>query len=535
MSASPISRCYQIEDFLMNNIIEDISDILSDNNFSFDIDNNEFIFDEFNVKQSELVLFKTKVTDPNTPFYAEGFQMLCCYSGTFANPTCIARCPDNSSVYRITNDLGYTTVYNYIAYKSNNSWILVGFSTCNKFQGFFRVYPDGTLEAVMDTENFKGYSSLENLVIIEDTSLFAIKCKFAKYINNNLSIQIPNKTPTGWCSWYSYYADVNEQLVIQNLNELKNFDSLDYLLIDDGYQNHMGDWLDFSASKFSLGLEELVHKINNTGKKAAIWIAPFICSTESSIFKNHQDWLVKDKNGNPLCSSTVTYEGWREAPWYMLDFSNPEVCEYIYNVVTFFYKKLNITYFKLDALYWGAIKGSYFKYNQTRIQNYRKCLEIFRKATDNKAYILGCNAPMWPSIGLVHGMRCADDVERNKQRYTLNFHVLLHRLWMSRMLWHIDPDCICIKDITNQSCSPEIYNYHFSGMQLFTDIIMLGDPLSSYSEEDKLKIEKLILSAKTINIEEQSDDLKQVVFTTNDQKFRITFDLVNHSCDVVKI
>ena len=72
-------------------------------------------------------------------------------------------------------------------------------------------------------------------------------------------------------------------------------------------------------------------------------------------------------------------------------------------------------------------------------------------------------------------------------------------------------------------------------MQLFTDIIMLGDPLSSYSEEDKLKIEKLILSAKTINIEEQSDDLKQVVFTTNDQKFRITFDLVNHSCDVVKI
>lgn len=99
----------------MNNIIEDISDILSDNNFSFDIDNNEFIFDEFNVKQSELVLFKTKVTDPNTPFYAEGFQMLCCYSGTFANPTCIARCPDNSSEYRITNDLGYTTVYNYIA------------------------------------------------------------------------------------------------------------------------------------------------------------------------------------------------------------------------------------------------------------------------------------------------------------------------------------------------------------------------------------------------------------------------------------
>ena len=52
----------------MNNIIEDISDILSDNNFSFDIDNNEVIFDEFikvisvNRKASDLLNNKPKNT-----------------------------------------------------------------------------------------------------------------------------------------------------------------------------------------------------------------------------------------------------------------------------------------------------------------------------------------------------------------------------------------------------------------------------------------------------------------------------------------
>jgi alpha-galactosidase len=47
--------------------------------------------------------------------------------------------------------------------------------------------------------------------------------------------------PSGWCSWYHYYADVSAADIRENLAvRAERFPALRYVQIDDGYQARMG-------------------------------------------------------------------------------------------------------------------------------------------------------------------------------------------------------------------------------------------------------------------------------------------------------
>ena len=74
------------------------------------------------------------------------------------------------------------------------------------------------------------------------------------------------------------------------------------------------------------------------------------------------------------------------------------------------------TYFKLDANFWGAMHGGRFHDPRaTRIEAYRRGMQaILRGAGDG--FILGCNHPIWPSFGLIHGSRSSNDIKRTWDR-----------------------------------------------------------------------------------------------------------------------
>ena len=98
---------------------------------------------------------------------------------------------------------------------------------------------------------------------------------------------VKQDAPIGWCSWYAYYADVTEKNVLDNVEVMCQKDSeFEWVLLDDGYQAFMGDWLT-PSDKFPNGIKALLQDIKAKGKKPAIWIAPFIAQPESDIFKNH--------------------------------------------------------------------------------------------------------------------------------------------------------------------------------------------------------------------------------------------------------
>jgi alpha-galactosidase len=98
--------------------------------------------------------------------------------------------------------------------------------------------------------------------------------------------------PTLWCSWYYYWTQVTEQDVLENLEAMDDLDvPVDVVQLDDGYQTEIGDWLSLSGRFESL--VDLADRIHQQGRRAGIWVAPFLVGEKSRLFAEHPDWLVE--------------------------------------------------------------------------------------------------------------------------------------------------------------------------------------------------------------------------------------------------
>lgn len=468
-------------------------------------------FTKDDIKNGELTIFKGKVAASDTKIFSEGFQMLSIVSGTFSDVTNLSRCPDDREPYVKAVLKDTREGYNFLMYKDKDEWILLGFTSCCKWIGRFDIGSDGTLAVVHECEVTNQDNMLsEYFVILHASSKAAVLRELTDLVNTHHKKR-SFKTPTGWCSWYCYYENISQELIEENLNVLKDKDYLEYVMIDDGYQTHMGDWLSFS-DKFPSGFEKLTEKILSAGKKITLWVSPFIASAQSDLFKNHPEYFVAGDDSRPLCSDKLTYSGWREAPWYMLDFSVPEVCSYIHKIFSYFTDTLKITSFKLDAGYWGAVKGCRFRGNISRIENYRKGLEVIARATGGKAMILGCNAPMWPSLGLVDAMRITDDIVRDHDRIREIANQVLARLWQEK-LWIIDPDCLVQKDLPFQRTGYYEYSLLPAVILLSGGSVHSGDALSELSEHD-LEIIKTLCRYSMMQRETDFNDELNIVYLT---------------------
>ncbi len=430
--------------------------------------------------------------------YGEGFQMLAQTGGRWNAPEHLGRCPD-ASVYRITADHGYHTVHNLLLVAQEGGWLLLAFASCQRFGGEFRLHPDGRLEIVMNTEGRTlapgAHWQSEALICLEGPDREALLATLAQHIaaeHGSLVGEVPTR-PSGWCSWYHYYANVSAADIRENLAvRAERFPALRYVQIDDGYQARMGDWLTPSA-KFEEGVAALAGEIRAAGCEPALWVAPFIAEPGSRVFQDHPDWFVKGEDGLPLPSERVTYGGWRCTPWYVLDGTHPEVQAHLEQVFRTLRTQWGIHYFKLDANFWGAIHGGRFHDPAaTRVEAYRRGMAAILRGAGEGAFLLGCNAPLWPSLGLVHGMRVSDDVERQGPRFRQIAREAFCRAWQHERLWVLDPDCVCLRDIPGQHGSRAEYDFHLAALVASGGMVLAGDRLQDLDEAQGARLGKLL-------------------------------------------
>lgn len=244
----------------------------------------------------------------------------------------------------------------------------------------------------------------------------------------------------GWESWYSYYLNISEKALLGELEKVSNFGiKYEVFQIDDGYEADIGEWLK-TNDKFPSGLEFIAEKIKGTGIIPGIWTAPFSVSESSELFKDHKDWLVKDDKG-PI----VAYENWNKKI-YALDLSNPKVLDWIGGLFSTL-KGYGYDFFKIDFLFAGMIPGKRYL-DVTPTEAYRMGMERISNVLGN-SHILGCGAPLFPSIGYVDSMRIGADTSPKwngeidtgiagakysiRNAFTRNFM----GAW-----WINDPDCV---------------------------------------------------------------------------------------------
>jgi alpha-galactosidase len=294
--------------------------------------------------------------------------------------------------------------------------------------------------------------------------------------------------PTGWCSWYCFGPGVTAKQVLDNLDVIaKRIPDLKYVQIDDGYQPAMGDWLETGAA-FGGDVRRVLEEIRTRGFQPAIWVAPFVGEEHSHVFQQHRDWFVQDPAGGPLRSDKVTFGGWRRGPWYALDGTHPEVQTHFVNVFRTMREEWGCTYFKLDANFWGAIHGGRFHDPKaTRVEAYRRGMEAIRRGAGD-GFLLGCNHPIWPSLGLIHGSRSSNDIKRSWDRVKTTARQNLLRNWQNRTLWWNDPDAVVLTgDLTDDE-----FQFHATAIYASGGMVLSGDDLTSMPEPRLAMLKKLV-------------------------------------------
>ncbi len=439
---------------------------------------------------AEVVLFDVPHSlPPETAIYGEGFQMLSQTGGTVGQPADLGDYTDGKH-YRMPQPADTTVLYNLLALTPPHAAeCVVAFASSRRFAGRFELRRD-SLRVVLDTEGRAlgpGEEwEMEELVFLSGRHREALLASLGDRIAvNHPPLRTP-APPSGWCSWYCFGPKVTADDVLGNLDVIaREAPGLRYIQVDDGYQPAMGDWLE-TGKAFGGNVQGVLAAIRGRGFEPAIWVAPFVAEPDSNVFKAHPDWFVKDAAGAALRSDQVTFGGWRHGPWYALDGTHPEVQAHLESVLRTMRTEWACTYFKLDANFWGAIHGGRFHDPRaTRIEAYRRGMEAVRRGAGD-AFILGCNHPLWPSLGLVHGSRSSNDIKRTWARVKGTARQNLLRNWQNGRLWWNDPDAVVLTGLPEEEV-----RFHATAIYASGGMLLSGDDLTKVAPETLARLRKL--------------------------------------------
>lgn len=144
-------------------------------------------------------------------------------------------------------------------------------------------------------------------------------------------------------SWEAAYFDINERKLLKLAKAGKDV-GVELFVMDDGWfgtrdndTQGLGDWYP-NLKKLPQGLAGIAKKINALGLDFGIWVEPEMVNANSELYRNHPDWVMEIP-GRPHSESRTQR---------ILDFSNPDVVEYMTKQLENVFSSANISYVKWD-------------------------------------------------------------------------------------------------------------------------------------------------------------------------------------------
>jgi alpha-galactosidase len=298
---------------------------------------------------------------------------------------------------------------------------------------------------------------LEPLVIVEGGPVEQLLEEYAVRVGAENQARVNPWNPVGWSSWYQYFTEIRYADVEKNLRIAKARFPFEVFQIDDGYESDIGDWLEVKEG--FCGLPDLARLIGGHGYHPGLWTAPFAAAGTSRLFERHPDWMVSDIGLPKFC-----FRGWKK-DIFALDTTNPRAKNWLYETFGDL-RKMGFDYHKIDFVFSAAMEGVRSR-RVTPVQAYREGLAVVREAIGD-AFLLGCGAPLLPSIGFVDGMRVGEDTApfwdsgKTSLEGVNAYHALKNsilRSFMHRKWWLNDPDCLLLRrrDIELSDNEKELY------------------------------------------------------------------------------
>ncbi|MBP2058232.1 alpha-galactosidase [Lactobacillus colini] len=151
------------------------------------------------------------------------------------------------------------------------------------------------------------------------------------------------KRPIVINSWEAYVFNFNEEKLLQLAKEGKAL-GMECFVLDDGWFGHrdtdntsLGDWT-VNRKKFPRGLNHFSQKLHQMGMQFGLWFEPEMISPDTSLYKSHPDWIVR----HPYSRAAIG------RGQYVLDFSNPQVVDNIYQQMAKIIEDCKVDYIKWD-------------------------------------------------------------------------------------------------------------------------------------------------------------------------------------------
>ncbi len=373
---------------------------------------------------------------------------------------------------------------------------------------------------------------LEGVIIDKEYTLIDVvnyrgneKDVYDKYFAD-MNIPAPRVGRTnGYTTWYNYYQNITEDIVVNDLEALSKVDStIDIFQIDDGYQTAVGDWLSINHEKFPNGMKIIVDKIHEKGMKAGLWLAPLGAQIKSTVAKEHPDWLIRDKYGKKLVCG-VNWGG-----FYGLDIEKEEVRDYIRNFFNVVLNDWGYDMVKLDFLYSASVIP---RNGKSRGQLMCEAMDFIRECVGEKL-ILGCGVPLAPAFGKVDYCRIGADIGLEWDKFKVHLEDVCTRttLWntifrrgLDGRAFANDPDVFLLRDnnmtmgFTQRKISATVN--HIFGSLLFT-----SDNVGDYNRE---KMDVLLhifnnTQPELLSAEFITKELIEINYLENGEKKRLCFD-----------
>ena len=296
----------------------------------------------------------------------------------------------------------------------------------------------GTFDPAKDEMRLKDGTVIKNY--FRDT----LKIKYFQPIDKT-SFPLP---PSGWCSWYFFYQEINEdevKTVAKWIAEnLKDF-GVQYVQIDDGWQgtgHGLGENRDWSTinNRFPSGMDGLAAYIKSLGLKPGIWLAPHGQSNEA-VVKNQAGVFLMKPDGT---TASNTWEG-----KFLVDPSTPESQKYLKDL----FAKLSswgYDYFKIDG---QPIVVREYKTKKNFMKNpaddtdalYRETLKSIRAGIGPNRYLLGCWVVPLEGVGLMNGSRIGADVLPNWDGFKFAMRATMQYYFLHNVAWYADPDVFIVR------------------------------------------------------------------------------------------
>jgi alpha-galactosidase len=412
--------------------------------------------------------------------------------------TCMGRTPiKQSDGFDTQSESGMFLMTKY----NEKSYTLVGVLTWNIFMPYIQQDNENyiVIKAIGEKKPVKPGESIpfERLVENEDDSWQDLMFNYGEEIAKVHKIKAKEPLQLkGWSTWDYYGRVYDTKDIIKNIDQL-SADGIkaNIIQIDGGWWTARGDYLSVRKN-LQGGMKAIADYAKSKGYIAGIHLDGFRADKTSQLYKAHPDWFLKDQDGETICQAVDKKDTYMQYIYF--DYSNPEVCEYMKNVLKTIRTQWGFSYFKIDFMRYGLLetilaehgkefgKGGKkvtavkaFDNSMTSIERTRAGLKSMREGMDN-GFFLACSSVFGPTIGIVDGIRTGGDISPTYEHYQSRSLQNGGNFYLNHVVAQADADYLVVRNKYDEEPKRAWGEDKFGGNTTYNEAKMWSDYVSIY-------------------------------------------------------